>query len=395
MPMIVAGVSSHMFEDQLLIFSERHQKLYALNNSAAFIWMSCEERMTSSELVATLANTYGIGKDQARSDVSTALTEWTAAGLIHGEEPSWQDLAGEENNLDFRLDAPAPHTLLNPDTETGFRLSLLGNDILIRYASGDLSARLSEVFGHLESTSSEPPRVVDIVQSDDRYWIYAPGLPAVEGIDSQHLISTLTQTVLRSAYRTCNFLIAVHAAVLSLGTKCVILSGHSGTGKSTLAGALIKDGFTYFTDEVALIDRASHQVVPAPVSLRIKEAGWDVVGSMFPDLHRMSRHVLLDGSRLRYLSPPAGTFVKDFSDSCPAGWLVFPQYSPDEETTIAPVSRIDAIARLQSNGYDIGGLLDRNKIIEILSWLKTVDCFEMKVNQLDEAVAVIRSLVRE
>ncbi len=394
-PIIADGVSSHLFEDQLLIFSEPYQKLYALNNSAAFIWSGCENRLSWDELVASLISTYGIESDQARADVNTALAKWATAGLLRSDEAGWQDPAAEESNADIGLDSPVVHTPDELVTPAFFRLALLGNEILLRYASCDLKPRISEVFDHLESTSSGPARTVDIVESEDRFHIYAPGVPAVNGIDSPYLISALTQTVLQSAYRSCNFLIAVHAAVLSVGQKCVILSGHSGTGKSTLAAGLIKNGFTYFTDEVALVDRVTRNVIPAPVSLRIKEGGWDIVGAMFPDLHRATSHVQPDGSKLRYLPPPAGSFVKDVSDSCPAGWLVFPRYSPEEETSLAPISRIDAIARLQSNGYDMGGLLDRRKITELLSWLKTVDCFEMKVNRLDESVAIIRSLVRE
>ena len=394
-PMIAEDVSSHLFEDQLLVFSERHQELYALNNSAALIWSCCENRVTCDELVATLVNSYGIERDQARSDVNTAITEWTTAGLLRIDEPGWQDLAADESNPDIGLDADVAYAPHDVDALSGFCLSLLGHEVVVRCASHDLSTRLSEVFGHLKSRSSEPTRIVDIVQSHDGYRIFAPGVPAAEGILFQHLISVLTQTVLQSAYRTSNFLIAVHAAVLSLGKRCVIFSGHSGTGKSTLAAALIKNGFTYFTDEVAIVDRVSHHVLPAPVSLRIKENGCDVVGAMFPQIYRSALHMQLDGSKLRYLPPSAGSFVKDVGDSSLAGWLVFPRYAPQEETSLEPISRIDAMARLQSTGYDVGRLLDRQKVTEILAWLKTVDCFEMKVNQLDETVTIIRSLIGE
>jgi hypothetical protein len=305
----------------------------------------------------------------------------------------WQDLSEEDPGIDIWVAPPDDDCVAAAKVSDGFRVSLLGSEFVIHCASEEAQALFYPVFAHLESSSAEPARLVDIAYTEEGFRICAPSVPLVEHIASQHLTTTLTQTVLRSAYKNCNFLIAVHAAVLSLGEQCIILSGQSGSGKSTLTAAMIRNGFTYFTDEVAVVDRSSLRVIPAPVSLRIKEGGWDIVGALFPELYQLPPHELLDGGRLRYLPPPTGTFAQGLHDSLPARWLVFPRYTPDQNTALVPLSRVEAISRLQSTGYDVGNVLDRQQIQEILSWVKTVACFDMTVSRLDEALSLLRGLV--
>ncbi|MGO9118783.1 MAG: hypothetical protein ACLQPD_14390 [Desulfomonilaceae bacterium] len=49
---IASGISSHIFENELLIFSEGSQTLYSFNHSAAFIWCCCEDGMTLHEIAS-------------------------------------------------------------------------------------------------------------------------------------------------------------------------------------------------------------------------------------------------------------------------------------------------------------------------------------------------------
>jgi hypothetical protein len=271
--------------------------------------------------------------------------------------------------------------------------SLLGKNFLVRCAGEEIRNNLLEVFAHLQPDSLEPAIPVDIVESDGRFFVYHAGSLVVGCVEQEHLVSMVTQTLLHIAYRYCDFLIAVHAAVLSVRNQCFIFPGESGAGKTTLATALIRDGFKYLTDEVALLDRSTLYVIPVPVSLRIKEGAWKTTARMFPNLVHLPWHITLDGQRLRYLPPPPGSFARDFSESCAARWLVFPRYSSDTKTAISSISRIEALGRLQSAGYEIHGHFDRVKINELLSWVKTVDCYELTFHRLEDAVSILRSLV--
>ncbi len=390
---IADDVSSHVFEDQLVIFSESTQKLYSLNPSAAFIWSCYENRRSFDEVVDAVIHTYGVESKRAQADVINLITNWVELGLFNIDSSGGKHLTELE-----KKPATCEHSIDSPQAPpigsySGLHFSLSGKNFLVRCATEEIRNNLLEVFAHLEPDSLEPAIPVDIVKSYGRFYVYHLGSLVVGSVEQEHLVSIVTQTLLQIAYRHCDFLIAVHAAVLSVRNRCVIFPGESGAGKTTLATALMRDGFQYLTDEVALLDRSTRYVIPVPVSLRIKEGAWETTARMFPDLEHLPWHIMLDGQRLRYLPPPPGSFARDLSESCPARWLVFPRYSSDTKTAISSISRIEALGRLQSAGYEIHGHFDRAKINELLSWVKTVDCYELTFHRLEDAVSILRSLV--
>ncbi|MFN2201561.1 MAG: hypothetical protein ACK2UO_10155 [Caldilineaceae bacterium] len=65
----------------------------------------------------------------------------------------------------------------------------------------------------------------------------------------------------------------VHAGVVAIGDKAVILPGESGSGKSTLVSALLDGGATYYSDDMAVFDRDGLVIpYPKPLALRTTES---------------------------------------------------------------------------------------------------------------------------
>ena len=61
----------------------------------------------------------------------------------------------------------------------------------------------------------------------------------------------------------------VHAGVVAWEGRAIVIPGRSFTGKSTLVGALVRAGATYFSDEYAVFDaRGLVQPYPVPLSIR-------------------------------------------------------------------------------------------------------------------------------
>jgi hypothetical protein len=52
------------------------------------------------------------------------------------------------------------------------------------------------------------------------------------------------------------------------------------------------------------------------------------------------------------------------------------------------------LQRLQHAGYDVGDSWDSARVAELVEWIKQVDCYEMRVTSLNEAVKQIQELIR-
>lgn len=63
----------------------------------------------------------------------------------------------------------------------------------------------------------------------------------------------LVADIVKSLYAQAHNLFSVHAAMVSLGPKAVLVGGASGSGKTTTALALVRDGFRFHTDDMTFV----------------------------------------------------------------------------------------------------------------------------------------------
>jgi hypothetical protein len=75
--------------------------------------------------------------------------------------------------------------------------------------------------------------------------------------------------------------LALHAAALRWKGRSIILPGISGTGKSTLAAALLARGGELFSDEVALV-LGDGTLAPIPLPPGLKSGSWPLLAVDYP-----------------------------------------------------------------------------------------------------------------
>jgi Coenzyme PQQ synthesis protein D (PqqD) len=387
-------VSSHIFEGQLLVFSERSQTIFELNPSAGFIWLCCEKRMILADIIKEMSEAFGISPMRAESDVKSVISQWMSLELLEKELGEALVPVVIQQTMPSE-DYPTVGQWYGPDIVAykNFFLNLAGLDFLMRFSHREIEQLVTPVFAHLESSHADQPTIFDVVQIDNQVLIVIDGFIVDVFSIQTEICPRLSYHLIDLVYRKIDFLIAIHAAALSLGNSCVVFPGNSGVGKTTLSAALIKTGFKYFTDDTAILDRRTRRIVEVPVSLRIKEGSWETVEKMFHKSFAVTVHGSSDGRKIRYLAPPKRNLTRGKVAANLVKALVFPRYSPEFKTSIRLISRLDAIHRLQECGYDVGACLNKAKVVELLDWIKNVDCYEMNIGSLSEATSIVRRLL--
>lgn len=174
------------------------------------------------------------------------------------------------------------------------------------------------------------------------------------------LLAYLDQLVIQR----CPDLFILHAAAVERGGVAVVLPAGSGTGKSTLAAALLVRGWRYLTDELTLIDPLTLQVHPFPRPLSIKQTGFDLVRSMGLRFSGDRTYAGREGSELAFCSafdvrPGAvGT-------SCPLRWLLF-LHRPDSAQPASLKAMPAGQAAMYCYGIGLNTLAHRRHGVDIV-----------------------------
>ena len=104
-------------------------------------------------------------------------------------------------------------------------------------------------------------------------------------VDSPALLPSLTYgVILRHTLAQVSSHLLFHAASLSYQGKGIILAADSGCGKTTLALALVRQGFKFLSDEVAALAFPTGELAPYPRCLWVRagtyqlfqQLGWEM-----------------------------------------------------------------------------------------------------------------------
>lgn len=108
--------------------------------------------------------------------------------------------------------------------------------------------------------------------SDGNYGVLVDGEPIGAQLSWQAAVHVLDSQIRVRIAAVAEDLIFVHAGVVSLGERGLLLPGKSFSGKTTLVAALVAEGALYYSDEFAILD-ATGLVHPYPRRLSLRTDG--------------------------------------------------------------------------------------------------------------------------
>ncbi len=135
----------------------------------------------------------------------------------------------------------------------------------------------------------------------------------------------------------------LHAACVERDGRALILTGESGSGKSTMSALLMEAGWRFLGDEFVLIDPATGQARPFPRPVSLKNASIETLaarvdeGRFGPVIHGTPK------GRIRHLRPDVRALAAMDDPATPA-LILFPRFG--HETVIRDVPPGELFARL-------------------------------------------------
>jgi hypothetical protein len=255
----------------------------------------------------------------------------------------------------------------------------------------EIDGQIHDALQHLEAAGE--PDVIVRLQTLDRGCFASDGtVPLMWCADSRQLMPRLQALFRRIAVERHRYFIEIHAGVLRIGGRGLLLSGAAGQGKTTLTAALAANGATYFSDEVALLEERTLDVAPMPFAMTIKAGSVEPLRSYYPQLASLPEHLRDDHRMARALPPPAAARAGVDAVPCEVQWIVFPRYDAGVDTSLIPVGAAEGLRRLLSDALVLPELLDCDKVARLISWVRGRSFFELPFSSVDEAVRIIGRL---
>lgn len=217
---------------------------------------------------------------------------------------------------------------------------------------------------------------------------------SVEGeeVDKALSVAWAVECVLNRVYqgilgRLEGFL-GVHAAAASWRGRGLILSAPMDAGKTTLVTGLVRAGFDYLSDEMALVDPDTGVLHPFPKALTLEPPSI----RLMPDLKELIPSQFEWPARLRYHFNTEDIRSGSLGAPCRVGYVIFPTYVEGAATQVQPMSRAEAAMLLVENALNFRRLRRRG-FLAVATIAAEALCYRLTMGDLDSAVRTVAELV--
>jgi hypothetical protein len=177
--------------------------------------------------------------------------------------------------------------------------------------------------------------------------------------------------------------VVFHAAMADKNGVGVLLPAPMESGKTTTVAGLVREGFSYLTDEAAAVSPDDLSVAAFPKSLSLDMGSWP----LFPELSRPTR-ITEDQWQVNPAELRRGAVV----GSSRPRLVIRPRYVRGATTLLRRVPRPEMVLLLADCTFHFVDAPRRN-LKTISALLSQAACFELTTGSLDEAVSQVAQLV--
>lgn len=347
-----------LMDERPVLFSEKNQQIYELDRLGAYIWCKLLEQEKTEGILDGLKG-FGIDQSDARQFLLAALHQWLDRDLV---EIDW------ESGADFT-----------------HKTGLARHAITIRAPTEELLRRVAPLFcsGHPENPKSDI--LIELTELGERI-LFRIGKTGIGQCKRESLAPAIKAYVTELVILQAQSCFALHAAALIINRAGLVLCGHPGVGKSTLALHLTEAGFQYAGDDIVLIGEDG-RAEGIPFSPSAKSGSWPIISGLRSDLNDTLVHRRLDGLCVRYL-PVAQVHRGAFS----IDQIVFLKRIEGAPAKLTQLGQIEAMKRVIDGSFANDGRLSRDSFIALKRTLTQAATLELTYSGAIEARSILMSL---
>lgn len=182
----------------------------------------------------------------------------------------------------------------------------------------------------------------------------------------------------------------LHAAVVERAGNALILPAPPGSGKSTLCGALVGDGWRLLSDELGLVALETGECHALARPVNLKNRSIEVLQERLPDaVFSPLYHDTAKGT-VGLMAPPAES-VRRVQEPARPAWIVSVRYEPGARLQLTPIGSGRTFMHLAELSFNYtllaeGGFRATSRLVQM------TDGYELVYSNLDEALERLRQL---
>jgi hypothetical protein len=169
--------------------------------------------------------------------------------------------------------------------DEGFTFEAFGVQLAIWCDDPALRDQIAPILppGWRQVSGGRPGSRFRLVRDEERVDLIVDGMPVARAVEPRVAIGVLGARIRAAVASQVTDWVFIHAGVVALGDRAVVIPGRTFSGKTTLVRALIQRGATYFSDEYAVLDEDG-LVHPYPKPLSIRSGGREATDTSPTDL---------------------------------------------------------------------------------------------------------------
>jgi hypothetical protein len=201
-------------------------------------------------------------------------------------------------------------------------------------------------------------------------------------------IDLLLWDVYDRAFRGESESLVIHAGLVSLRGRGILLPGLPDAGKTTLVAGLVRAGFAYLSDEAAVFDPASGRFLafPRPLGMELPTL------RLFPGLEERLPAELRGTDRMTRHVPATAIRRGCIGRSCVLRHVVVPRYRAGAATRLEPAGRAETLMLLSRSAFS-SRRFAADGLEPMAAALAGAGCHRLEMGDLAGAIEAVASLV--